>query len=119
MESVNVTVVQTKDANFERHPESFTPRIFVKAWDGNKLQYLELLQGGAAVTWPRLPYFNELKETYWQINVSQLSDLNIHHAKIDKPVNLEDLPQEVQFALEDAGMYVKDDEVLPAPVEAI
>lgn len=115
MEAFSFTAVLAKDAKFERHPESLTPRIFVTVWNGDKLQYLELLSSCLAVVWPRLPYVNELKETYWAVRVSKLDDLNIHHAKSDTPKQPE-LGDEVWNALEDAGMKIVDGE--PVPVEA-
>ena len=58
----NAVIVRT-DPNFTAHPESYTPRIFVRVI--NTPVVIELLRDGQAIPWNRLPvgFFD-----YWLID---------------------------------------------------
>lgn len=108
MEALNVEFIETKNGNFERHPESLTPRVFVKVIEP-KYQTLELLASGSALTWPGLPTVRRLVgEDFWVITIETIDCLNIVH-NVPQPQTLD---PEVAQELEDAGLTVKDGEVV-------
>jgi hypothetical protein len=71
------------DGNFEEHPESYRPRVFVNTWNWDNpptSDVYELLTTGQAIPWPSLP--KDCGFDYWTLSAPGLGCVKmVRHKK--------------------------------------
>ena len=75
MFEITKQTIVANDGNFEEHPESYRPRVFVEA--GVVMAVYELLTNGQAIVWPSFPDKETCGFDYWRMYAPQPGGINM------------------------------------------
>lgn len=78
MIEIDEDIVNAEDGNFETHPESYSPRIFIGLMPPvDEAKVYEILANGQAIPWPCLPVKSLVDFDFWVIYTDSLSDVTM------------------------------------------